>query len=288
MKTYIIPTTKTLHLVKKFTKIKDLEVLFLEKNKDKKNNFPEQEFYLKIPRIKDIKGRVVVLHSGQPSPNEGLIELEMILEILKTNKNIKCEVFFSYFPYGQQDEVFEKGELNMAESIVKKLLGYYKVKKIYIIDAHFFNKGWIKKYPIKNILPLDLFKEKVLKQTDDIIFLSPDEGAEKRTGLEGAKKKRQDSYNVTARLEKKLENKIKGKTVVVVDDIIETGGTLIRFYNNFLKGKAKKSYVFVTHGALEQGIEKIKKTYDKVYLTNSIDTKHANLDISNLVIKSIK
>ena len=103
--------------------------------------FPDGEINTKLVLPKT--DRVVVLHSGSPNPNEGLVELEMILSILNQSSVKKIEVFFTYFPYAQVD--------SMAEAIIRKLVKYYKVSKIYAIDPHFSNKTWINKYPIKII-----------------------------------------------------------------------------------------------------------------------------------------
>ena len=82
---------------------------------------------MRILKADQLRGkRVIVLHSGAPKPNEGLTELELILQILRDNQ-IKPEVFFTYFPYGMQDKVFERGETNVAENLVEKLINYNKV-----------------------------------------------------------------------------------------------------------------------------------------------------------------
>ncbi|PIP31845.1 hypothetical protein COX24_01340, partial [bacterium (Candidatus Gribaldobacteria) CG23_combo_of_CG06-09_8_20_14_all_37_87_8] len=128
MKTYIIPTSQAKHLAKNIlARTEDFEVIFPDMSKDRKRYFPDGEVYMRILKAKKMKGeKVVVLHSGVPKPNEGLIELELILQILRDNK-IRPGVFFTYFPYGMQDEIFEEGETNVAENLVEKLVNYYKV-----------------------------------------------------------------------------------------------------------------------------------------------------------------
>jgi phosphoribosylpyrophosphate synthetase len=79
---------------------------------------------------------------------------------------------------------------------------------------------------------------------------------------------------------------LKGKIVGVVDDIIETGGTLLRFYEVLEKAGAKKIIVLATHGVSASGIAKVKKQYLKLYLTNTIKQKGANIDITELIFKT--
>ena len=279
----IIPTLKVKHLTGILAK--KFKILLPGLNKNGESYFPNGEVYVRIPKIARIKNkRVIVLHSGAPEPNKGLIELELILQILKDDK-IKPEIFFTYFPYGMQDKIFEKGETNVAESLVEKLTNYYEVKKIYTIDAHFGGRKWVKKYPIINISAVPLLIEKAKKDFgEDVLFLSPDIGGERRTKILGFKKKRLSSFDVeifSSRLN------LKGKIVAVVDDVIKTGGTLLKFYKIAKKSGANKVIALATHGVLRDGISKIKKKYSKLYLTNTIKQKESNIDITELILKNI-
>jgi len=285
-KTFIIPTSTAEHLVKRVkSKGKNFKVIFPEKSRDGKRYFPDGEIYIKISKANRLKDKkVVVLHSGAPKPNEGLIELELILQILKEN-NIKPEVFFSYFPYGMQDKVFKKGEANVAENLIEKLVKYYKVNKIYIIDPHFGGREWAKRYPIKNLSAVPYLVKRAWEDFDEnVLFLSPDKGGKRRTGLSGAKKERLSSFKVRF-LSPKIN--FKGRIIGVVDDLIETGGTLLKFYEFAKKSGAKKVIALITHGVLPVGISKIKKKYSKLYLTNTMEQKEANVDVTDLILKTI-
>jgi len=284
MKTYLIPTSTTKHLVKGI-KTKEVEIISPDLSKDGKRYFPNGEVYIKILNLNKLKNsRVVVLHSGAPKPNEGLVELELILQILRDN-NIKPEVFFSYFPYGMQDKVFEKGETNVAENLIEKLVNYYGVKKIYVIDPHFGGRKWAKKYPIISISAVPILIEKAKEDFGkNILFLSPDIGGQRRTGFSGIKKERLDSFKVKM-FSQNLN--LKGKIVAVVDDMIKTGGTLLKFAEIAKNSGVKKIIALVTHGIIPSGISKIQKKYSKLYLTNTIQQKSSNIDITDLILKAI-
>ena len=288
-KIHIIPTLSAQHLAERIKKKRqDFKVILPAENKDGKRYFPDGEIYIKISSAKKLRGkRVIVLHSGMLKPNEGLIELELILQILRDNK-AKPEVFFSYFPYGMQDKVFEKGETNVAENLIEKLINYYKVKKIYIIDPHFGGKKWLKKYPIISVSAVPFLIKKAKENFgENILFLSPDIGGKRRTGIKGVKKKRLNSYQVQTKNSKDLKKLVKGKIIGVVDDILETGGTLARFHAECKKFGAKKLIVLITHGILSSGILRIKKKYSKLYLTNTIRQKRTSVDITDLILKTI-
>jgi len=286
MKIYLIPTTTTEHLVKNLSATeKNLKIVFPDLSRDGKRLFPDGEIYVKILKTRRLKNkRVIVLHSGAPKPNEGLMELELILQILRDNK-IEPEVFFAYFPYGMQDKVFEKGETNVAENLIEKLINYYQVKKIYTIDPHFGGRKWAKKYPIISISAVPILIEKAKEDFGkNILFLSPDIGGKRRTKIPGFKKKRLNSFDVKIF---SPSSNLKGKIVGVVDDMIKTGGTLLKFYKIAKKAGAKKIIALITHGVMPDGISKIKRRYLKLYLTNTIKRKDSNIDITDLISKNI-
>jgi len=286
MRNFLIPTSSVEHLAKSILrKTGAFEIVFPDLNRGRKRYFPNGEIYIRILKTNKLRGkRVIVLHSGAPKPNEGLIELELILQILRDYK-VKPEVFFTYFPYGMQDKILEKGETNVAENLVEKLVNYYKVKKIYVIDPHFGGRKWVKKYPIVNISAVPFLLEKARRDFgNNILFFSPDIGGERRTGILGMKKERLNSYNVKMI---SPEINLKGKIVAVIDDMIKTGGTLLKFAEVAKNSGAKKIVALITHGVIPSGISKIKKKYSKLYLTNTIDRKESNIDITDLILKTI-
>ncbi len=282
----VIPTTTAEHIGKKLSQKQGLEVIFPEKNKEGERYFPDGEVYTRIPTIEKLTGRAVVLHSGAP---DGLVELEMILEILQQSNVSSVEVFFLYFPYGKQDNIFQTGETNAAENLVRKLRDYYDVNKFYTIDAHFAGRKWVNKYPLTNVSAAGLLTQIALKYYPGATILSPDLGAQRRTGikLRGLKKKRIDSHLTQFKRYKEFRSIVNGRVVAVLDDMIETGATLVPFYNECMKCGAKEVIALITHGVLSEGVKKIEKKYSKLYLTNTIDREEANVDISDLVFETI-
>lgn len=289
MKTCLIPTSFAVHFVEEIKK-SALEVILPDLNREKKSSFPDGEIYMRLSKVKEMKGkRVIILHSGAPEPNESLIELELLLQILKDN-NIKPEIFFTYFPYGMQDKVFEEGETNAAENLIEKLINYYQVKKIYVIEPHFGEREWAKNYPIINISATPVLIKRVEKDFgQNVIFLATDKGGQRRFKIAGFDKVRKNSYQIELKLSTKLANLIKGKIVCLVDDLVETGGTLLKAGDLAKKYGAKKVICIITHGLLKEGVGKIRKKFAKVYLTNTINqSKIPQIDITELILNTIK
>jgi ribose-phosphate pyrophosphokinase len=284
----IIPTSTAEHLGKKLIGTPDIKVFFLGKNKDNKRYFPDGEVYVRIPEVGKLTGRTVVLHSGAPNPNSGLVELEMVLQIVGRSKAAPIEVFLTYFPYGKQDKIFREGETNAAKDLVEKLIEYYQVERVFIVDAHFAGREWVKGYPIVEIPAHDLLINGSLQDYPGVVFITPDLGGQRRTGLKGLGKKRLDSYRTEMQADEELKALIEGQVVGVVDDFVETGGTLIRCYEKCIKWGAKEVFALVTHGVLPSGIKKVLRKYSRLYLTNTIDREEANIDVSGLILGSLR
>jgi len=282
----IIPTTQAEHIGKKLAKDKGVNVIFPDVNKEKRRQFPDGEIYERISDVKDIRGKAVVLHSGAPDPNEGLVELMMLLNILKQSGTSSREVFFTYFPYGRQDNRFQMGETNFAEDLVRMLTSHLGVRRIYTIDAHFTGRDWISRYPITNFSAAELLMRAASEEHPEIIYIGPDAGAERRTGIVSSRKERIDSYEVRILIGEQLKKYVRGKTVGAVDDSVHTGETFVDFYDECMAAGAKKVVPLATHGVLHSGIQRVMDVFGELYLTNSIDTDRANVDISGIVCKT--
>ncbi len=283
----IIPTLHAEHLARRFTPEEGISVVYIEPNKEGKRFFPDSEVYVRLPEI-NVEERIVVLHTGAPDPNGGIIELEMVLSALIDLKCPNIEVFFTYFPYGMQDNPKHFGETNAAENLIRKLVNYYGVKRIYVLDGHFWGQAWLSKYPVENISALPLLKEAALKDYSSAIFLAPDEGSQRRMMLHGTKKNRKNSFEIEIVHDDNFISIIKDQIVGVADDLVETGGTSAKFAELCLKNGANDVIALITHGLLEKGVSRLKEAYSKVYFTNSIEDRDANIDVSDLIFQKIK
>jgi ribose-phosphate pyrophosphokinase len=283
----LIPTSNAEFLAEKMKLPKGANLIRLEGNKDGRRIFPDGESYLRLPP-KKLKKRVVVLHAGAPNPDQGVVELEMLLAALRDTGHKHIEIFFSYFPYGMQDGAKHPGETNSAKNLIEKLISYYKVKKIYVLDAHFHGKEWVRKYPVQNISALDLLKKAALKKYPNPIFMAPDLGSQRRHDLKGTTKKRKNSFEIDLSHDEHFIHMVKGQTVAVVDDIVETGGTAVKFAEVCKKVGVKKCIALITHGLLQSGIDRLKKNYSDVYVTNSISHVKKGIDISESVLKILE
>jgi ribose-phosphate pyrophosphokinase len=285
----IIPMIRATHLAKgmRIRKSSSWKIVYPLGNKEGQRFFPDGEVYVKIPEEALMTtGRVVILHSGAPDPNGGLIELLMILNIFrKAGKEV--EVFFAYFPYGRQDHEFHVGETNAARDILELLTKYYGVKQVYVLDAHFGGQDWVKEYPVTLITALSLLKVAIGRDLKNAKYLGPDAGSQRRANIEGVTKKRKNSFKTVLSADAHFAQTVLNENVVAVDDLVSTGGTMVNFADLCRKKRAKSVSAAISHGALVDGIKRLIAAFDNVYLTNSIDRDDANVDVSPLIFLTI-
>ncbi|MFC1687342.1 ribose-phosphate diphosphokinase [Patescibacteria group bacterium] len=283
----LIPTSSAEHLAKLIESENGYSIVYPDKNKDGSRYFPDGEIYTRLSTRDDISGKVIVLHAGSPDPSRGLIELEMLLEILKKSNADSIEIFFTYLPYSMQDKEFHIGDTNAAENIFRKLISYYGIKKIFTIDLHCAGRLWVTNYPIINVSANVLLKQAALNDYPDAVFVTPDGGHERRIGVKGTKKRRLHSFDSEMSSDNEFRTLVKGKSVGVIDDNLETGGTLVRFYEECIQCGAKDIFALITHGLLDDGIATISNIFSKLYLSNAVNRKESNVDISSLILSTI-
>lgn len=290
MKREVIECSGGKHIGKKVSK--HLKVSY---SKLKVKKFPDKELYVKLPPEKKLKGKKVILVQSfhGENLNEKIVETLFAFYTAKDLGAGKVELFSPYFPYFRQDRRFNPGEV-VSIKVISKL--FKDFDKIYFIDPHLhriknldeiFKNG--KKLTSVNIIA-DYLKKKKIK---DEVFVGPDVESEQwakqvadKLGEESTilKKERYGDRKVKIKFSGGVE--VKNKTVIILDDIISTGHTMLETIKSIKKYKPKEIYCVAIHGifADKKQLDKLKKNA-KVISTNTIPTKAANIDISSLAKK---
>ena len=241
------------------------------------------------------KKRSIVVHSIYPPVDTNLIRaLSLISKAKETSSEVIAVI--PYMGYARQDREFLSGEI-VTMKVLGKLFKGAGASKIIVVDIH--SMIGLKHFKIKskNVTAIpDLvryFKKLSLKNP---LVVSPDQG-----GKERAKEFAREFELEYITLEKKRDRRtgkvqIKTKNVevvsrdlILVDDMISTGGSIIKA-TQFLKSqKCKRVYVACTHALLINDAEKkIKKAgVTKIVSTNTIPGKTSIVDVSNSILKAI-
>ncbi len=224
-----------------------------------------------------------------------LVELCLIADALKTNDCGKLVAVIPYFGYARQDKAHREGE-GISARVMAHLIEAVDFNKVVAVDLHsdfiegFFDIG------LKHLSAAELFAQNLGKTKKDMVVVSPDAGAAKRsqkfadlldaplTFIE--KKRNLDKAHTIDHL--RLVGDVTGKTAVMIDDVITSGGTLVKAAYMLKDHGAKEVIAAATHADFVNGTKKILEDspLDRVYVTDSIvikpEDKFKNLEILSL------
>ena len=257
--------------------------------------FPDGEN--KITLIGKIsKKKSVVVQSMYPPVDTNLVQILSLITKAKENSS-EVVVVIPYMGYARQDREFLPGEI-VTMKVLGKLFKSAGASKIIVVDIH--SSIGLKHFSIKtkNVTAIpDLvgfFKKLSLKNP---LVVSPDQGGKKRA-KEFAKEFNSD-YIALEKIRDRKTGKVKIKTtnleevenrdLILVDDMISTGGSIIKATQFLKKQKCKRIYVACVHALLMNDAEKkIKKAgVTSIISTNTIPGKTSKVDISKTIAKAI-
>ena len=259
--------------------------------------FPDGDLYLKYNT--DLKGqKVVIVQSFQPHPDMSLFDVLFAAEAAKDLGAKKVILVAPYLSYMRQDKRFNPGEC-ISSKVMAKLLNN-SIDKLITVDPHIHRYKSLKDiFTIQttkltaNSLIADYIKEHFKNE----VIIGPDaesfqwaEDIAKRIKVSATvlKKTRFSSRHVEVRMNNPIE--IKGKNVVIVDDVISTGHTVAEAAKQAKKMGAKEISTIAVHGLfVENGIDKLKKAgVSKIITTNTIEHPSNKIDITPLLIEELK
>jgi ribose-phosphate pyrophosphokinase len=262
--------------------------------------FPDGDSYVRILDFENYKGKDVVLfHRLYPDQNTALLQAILVLRVLK---KAKCNVTMvvPYLPYSRQDKTFLEGEPKSAE-IICNLLAESGVKRLITFDCHFLKKEGEFKYGKLNIknISLNLALVELAKSKfngDHFEVISPDQGASylvEQFGGQSMKKTRgeyvqgQEAYRKIESIEADFD--LKDKNVLIIDDMVSTGGTMIKAVENVKKGGAKRVGCATVHGFfLKDSLSKLSAISDFVIATDTIQNEAGEVKIANSIKELIQ
>ena len=266
--------------------------------------FSDGEIYIEINE--NIRGNsVFVIQSTSNPANDNLMELLLVIDALKRSSAKNITAVIPYFGYARQDRKVVP-RTSISAKLVSNLIAKAGADRVVTVDLH---SGQIQGFfdiPVDNLFATPIFARHIKKKLkkNNIICVAPDVGGTARARALGK------LLNVDLAIVDKRRpapgksevmnviGSVKNKTCILVDDIIDSGGTIVNAASELKKRGAKDVHVYVTHGVLSgNAVEKIKKSSIKnLVVTDTIDNsmkvkKAKNIEvltISNLVGEAIK
>ena len=218
--------------------------------------FPDGESYIRYPI--EIKGEDVILVQSCPPPTDRhLMQLFLMAEGAKNVGAKRVSAVIPYLAYMRQDKIFRSGDVISIKTIAK-LIELVGVEEIVTVDIHSNEAIAPFKIPVINItaMPSIAAHLRDLSLRNPLI-LAPDKGAKYRASivaeilhtecdiLDKFRDRVTGEVNIT-----KKDLDLADRDVVIVDDIISTGGTISKAAELALNQKARKVYVACTHALL--------------------------------------
>ncbi|MBI2148612.1 ribose-phosphate diphosphokinase [Candidatus Woesearchaeota archaeon] len=258
-------------------------------------NFPDGELYIKFEV--EIKDKDIVLVQTFNPANEAIIEVILAGYTAKELGAKKITLVIPYLAYIRQDKRFNPGEA-VSSKIIGNLLSIFD--KVITIDPHLHRFKSLKEVfhtQTTKLTSNKLIENFISKNFKKPIIIGPDEESYQwakeiaiavKTDAAILKKKRLSPRNVKITVKSPVE--IKGKDVIIIDDIISTGKTILETIKILKNQKPKNIYIIGIHGifADKNTYNKIKKLTKSIITTNTIENIHSKIDVSALISNTLR
>lgn len=263
--------------------------------------FADGEIGLNIDE--SVRGNHIFVVQPTSKPvNEHLMEVLIMTDALKRASAASVTLLMPYFGYSRQDRK-AKSRQPITAKLVADLIQTAGANRVICIDLHAAQIQGFFDIPIDNFPAAPLLASYFQKlPTEDLVIVSPDHGGATRarsfarffeTPIAIIDKRRPEPNKAEVM---NVIGNVDGKTCIVIDDIIDTGGTLIEGTKALIANGAKEVYACATHGVFsENALERLEAScIKKIVVTNTIEhddidqyKKIVVLGIGNLLGKSI-
>lgn len=233
--------------------------------------------------LSDVQGYDTYIIQSTANPaQDNIFEILILADSLKNSGAKSITLVIPYFGYSRQDRIARSGEPITAK-IVADLFQTSDISKIITVDLHTQQIQGFFSIPVINIDTFELFGEyfveyfaKVGVKENNVCVVAPDHGSALRARDLGSMfqnatiafiDKRRPAPNKSEVIN--VVGDVKEKTCLIIDDIIDTNGTINNAYEALMAHGAKEVYVCASHAVFSQG--KLNKEIKDVVVTDSIE-----------------
>ena len=241
--------------------------------------FPDNEIYVEINE--NIRGNSIFVVQSTSNPvNDNLMELLICIDALRRSSAKNITAVIPYFGYARQDRKVVP-RTAISAKLVSNLITDAGANRILSVDLHAGQIQGFFDIPVDNLFATPIFARHIKKniKTNNLICVAPDVG-----GVERARALSRRINVGIAIIDKRrptpgksevmnIVGNVKNKICVIVDDIIDSGGTIVNAAKALKDKGAKEIYVYITHAVLSgSAVDKIKKSQvKKLIITDTID-----------------
>src|ERR1700754_5351091 len=261
-----------------------VKILGIPLGKAMVSRFSDGEIQVEIQE--NVRGKdVFVLQSTCAPANDNLMELMIMVDALKRASAGRITAAIPYFGYARQDRRPRSARVAISAKVVANMLEIAGVERIITMDLHADQIQGFFDIPVDNIYASPvLLGDLRQKNYEDLIVVSPDVGGVVRARALAKQlncdlailDKRRPRANVSEVMH--VIGEIDGRNCVIMDDMIDTAGTLVKAAEVLKERGARKVYAYCTHPIFSgPAIDRISKgsALDEVVVTNTIPLSDA-------------
>ena len=260
------------------------------------SRFPDNEIHVRFNC--DLRNKKAVLvQSFYGEISDCIIEVILAAKTASELGAKEIILVAPYFPYLRQDKRFHRGEA-VSQGIIAGLVDNF-FDEVLIIDPHLHRKSSMEQIfrkKSKKITANSLMAGYIKNNIPKPIIMGPDEesykwarSVAKDLGAQFRilRKKRYSSYHVEVKLNKHID--LSGRNVVIVDDIVSTGHTILETAKIIKKMGAKNVHCICVHGIFAgDALDKLKGAGIKTVSTNTVPNDAAKIDVSGIIADGLK
>lgn len=255
------------------------DYLGLELGKATISEFADGEIFVKIEE--SIRGSdIFVIQSTCNPSNQNLMELLIMIDAIRRASAERITAVIPYFGYARQDRKAEP-RVPITAKLVANLITTAGANRILTMDLHADQIQGFFDIPVDHLYAFPVFIDylkEYYENLSDFVVVSPDTGGVKRARALASFldlniaiiDKRRTGYNIAEVMN--LVGEVKGKNTVIIDDIIDTGGTISKAARKLKEEGAKKVIVMATHAVLSKNAKEnlSEEAIDEIVVTDTI------------------
>ncbi len=243
--------------------------------------------------------RVFIIQSTCKPANDNIMELLIMIDAFKRASASSITAVIPYYGYARQDrKVFPRAPI--SAKLVSDLLQVAGIDRLLTVDLHAGQIQGFFDIPVDHLYALpvmiDYIKSNIMEKfNEEVVIVSPDAGGVERARAYAKKinaglaivDKRRDRPNQSRALH--VIGDVKNKIAIIVDDIVDTAGTLCNSAKALLDNGANKVFACITHPVLSgPAIERLTNSVlDKLIITNTIPLNENAKNCNKIVVLSV-
>jgi len=260
-----------------------------------------------VELMENVRGRdVFILQSTCPPANDNLMELLVMVDACRRSSAAKITAVVPYMGYARQDRRVRGTRMSIAAKLVANMLSSAGVTRMLTIDLHAEQISGFFDIPVDNVYASPVLLGDAWRQSyKNMIVVSPDVGGVARARALAKRLDDADLAIIDKRRPRPNESKVmniigdvEGKTCVLIDDMVDTAGTLCQAAQALKDEGAVKVVAYITHPVLSgNAVDKISKSaLDELIVTDTIPlsaaakgcTRIRQLSVAGLLAETIR